>query len=276
MKKLSKQFPIWFCDILGVVHNGYKPITTTTETLTQHRKAGGVVILVTNSPRTSAGVAAQISEIGVNPDAYDAIVTSGDVTRDLMVARGGGKLFHLGPDRDQSIFAGLAVSRVELSEAKAVLCTGFFDEENETPEDYRAMLESMKARALVMICANPDKIVRKGDRLFYCAGALAENYEAIGGAVAMAGKPFAPIYNLAIATTVKITGKPCLLENILCIGDGPETDILGAANFGLPVVLVADGITDASLGLDHAEASVRAIVPHAEIVLTVAHLAWVE
>jgi HAD superfamily hydrolase (TIGR01459 family) len=274
MQQLSVKFPVWFCDIWGVVHNGYQPVIATVDALACHRKAGGIVILVTNSPRTSAGVAIQISEIGVSTEAYDAIVTSGDVTRDLMVARGRGKLFHLGPERDHSIFDDLPVQRVPLADAHAVLCTGLFDEENETPENYHDLLAEMKARNLLLICANPDKIVRKGDRLYFCAGALADRYSAMGGEVAFAGKPFAPIYNLAVATAAKISGKPAQLANIICIGDGPETDVLGAANFGLPVVLVADGVTDASLGLDHAEASVRAIVPHANIVLTVSHLSW--
>ena len=274
MKKLSAEFPIWFCDIWGVVHNGYTPFVATVATLAAHRKASGIVILVTNSPRTSAGVAAQITEIGVDPNSYDAIVTSGDVTRDLMVARGRGKLFHLGPDRDHSIFSGLAVERVSLAEAKAVLCTGLFDEISETPDDYRDMLAEMKQRDLLMICANPDKIVRKGDKIYFCAGALADAYTEIGGPVALAGKPFAPIYDLAVATAEKIRVRAISKTEILGIGDGPDTDIKGAADYGLSVVLVANGITDASLGLAHAEAQVRQRVPYANIITTVTHLAW--
>jgi HAD superfamily hydrolase (TIGR01459 family) len=274
MKSLSIRFPIWFCDIWGVLHNGYQPIAATTTTLAEHRKAGGMVILVTNSPRTASGVASQITEIGVPQNVYDAIVTSGDVTRELMVRLGGGKLFHLGPARDLSIFGGLEVVRVGLPEATAVVCTGLFDDDVETPDDYADMLVDMKARNLLMICANPDKIVRRGDRILFCAGAIAEAYAKLGGKVALAGKPFTPIYDLAMATAAKLKGRAVTKSEVMAIGDGPETDIQGAADYGLPVVLVADGVTDASKGLAHAQATVQTQVPLAQILQTVAHLAW--
>ncbi len=165
MEFLSAAYPIWFCDIWGVVHNGYTVFAAPCSALSKHRAAGGVVILVTNSPRTSAGVEKQLDDIGVSRDAYDAVVTSGDVTRTLMIMHGGGKIFHLGPKRDVSIFAGLNLQIVPLAEARSVLCTGLFDETTETPQDYGVMLAEIKALGLPFICANPDKVVRKGSNL---------------------------------------------------------------------------------------------------------------
>ena len=115
-------------------------------------------------------------------------------------------MFHLGAERDHSIYDGTGVVRVPLDEAHAVLCTGLFDDLNDQLEDYDGLLADMKRRGLTMICANPDKIVRKGDRILYCAGKLAELYAALGGEVLMAGKPFAPIYDLAMAEASRITG----------------------------------------------------------------------
>ena len=274
MQRFSETYPVWFCDIWGVLHNGVTPFPVTVATLKRHRARGGKVILVTNSPRSSAGVERQLLEIGVDPESHDRIVTSGDVTQALMTAHGGGKVFHLGPARDHSIYAGTGVARVPLDEAKAVLCTGLFDDVNDRLEDYDALLSEMRSRGLAMICANPDKIVKKGDRILYCAGKLAELYAALGGTVLMAGKPFSPIYDLAFAEARRLAGRTVDRAEVLAIGDGPETDIRGAADYGLDAVLVADGVTDAAQGLDAVEAEVRRAVPDARIVATVHDLAW--
>jgi HAD superfamily hydrolase (TIGR01459 family) len=265
MRELSQRYPVWFCDIWGVVHNGYQPFAETVSTLMKHREAGGQVTLVTNSPRTAAGVEKQLLEIGVDRKACDHIVTSGDVTRTLMLQHGSGALYHIGPGRDNSLFEGLDVARVPLEQAKAVICTGLFDELHETAADYADRFRPMIASGLPMICANPDKIVRKGDLILPCAGALAEVYAELGGTVYMAGKPFRPIYELALKMS---NVDP---SQVLAIGDGPETDVKGAADFGLPIVLVSGGINETSEGL---EAEVKHLLPHANIVKTVAELGW--
>ena len=274
MKTFSDSYPVWFCDIWGVVHNGVAPFPVTVAALKRHREAGGTVILVTNSPRSNVGVEKQLLEIGVDPASHDRIVTSGDVTQVLMKLHGGGKVFHLGAARDHSIYDGTGVERVGLDQAQAVLCTGLFDDVRDRLETYEPMLDDMKQRGLTMICANPDKIVKKGDRILYCAGKLAEMYAARGGEVLMAGKPFAPIYDLALAEAQRITVRDIDRPDILAIGDGPETDIRGAADYGLDALLVAEGVTDASEGLYVAEAQVLRAVPHARIVATVHDLAW--
>ena len=178
-------------------------------------------------------------------NAYDAVVTSGDVTRTLIGRYAGRGVYHLGPERDQGIFRGLEVARVPLAEASAVLCTGLFDDTREGPDNYAETYADMLARGLQMICANPDKIVRRGDHIIYCSGALAERYAALGGDVLMAGKPFAPIYDLALAEAARIRGGAVAKPDVLCIGDGPETDIKGAADNGFDALLVAGGISDA-------------------------------
>jgi HAD superfamily hydrolase (TIGR01459 family) len=274
MRELSKPYPVWFVDIWGVVHNGYKPFTPTVDTLAEHRKHGGTVILVSNSPRSEKGIKLQLDQIGVRKDAYDNAVTSGDVTQTLMREEQSGKLFHLGPERDLSIFDGVPVQRVAMEDAGAVICTGLFHDDRETPDDYTELLKDLRARNLPMICANPDKIVRKGDRLLYCAGALAEAYQKRGGQVAMAGKPYAPIYDLALRKASEARGQPVSKDQILAIGDGPETDILGAANQGFPVVYVGGGVRDHSADLSEELAHIQKLVPQANIVGAVNHLAW--
>lgn len=274
MRELSHRYPVWFVDIWGVIHNGVKPFADTVATLARHRKEGGTVVLVSNSPRSSAGVKKQLDEIGVRRDAYDDAVTSGDVTQNLMRQVPSGKLYHLGPARDLSLFDGVPVQRVTIDEARAVICTGLVHDDRETPADYASLLADLKARNLPFISANPDKIVRKGDSLIYCAGALAEAYEKLGGEVSMAGKPFAPIYDLALRKAFRLRDISVERNDVLAIGDGPETDIQGAANQGFPIVYVGGGVRDHAEDLDAELAHIRALVPTANILKAVKQLAW--
>ncbi len=274
MKSLSADYPVWLCDIWGVVHNGLKGYEAAALALSQHRKQGGIVILVTNAPRTSRDVIWHLNNLKIPPQSYDRVVTSGDVTQTLLKDHAKGKAYYLGPARDLSLFEGQMVKAVPLGEAHAVLCTGLVNDTVETPDDYGDLLSHMKQLNLPMICANPDKIVRKGDRLLYCAGSLAEKYSDMGGTVLMAGKPYEPIYDLALQTAGTIAGKKIEKSKVLAIGDGPETDIKGAADFGISVVLIADGVTDASDGLEATLARVEAKVPHAKIVKILHHLVW--
>ena len=165
--------------------------------LPRARDKGLAVVLITNAPRPSPDVVAQLTSLGVPDAAWDAVVTSGDVTRDL-IAAGPRKIYHLGPDRDFSIYDGLDVEMVEEFEASAVVCTGLFDDETEVPEDYAAALRRFRARDLPFICANPDIVVERGDRLIWCAGALARDYALLGGRTLISGKPHRPIYEASL------------------------------------------------------------------------------
>ncbi len=276
MKELSATYPVWFSDIWGVVHNGVTPYPDACHALAEHRKNDGIVILVTNAPRISKDVVKHLDHLGVPRASYDHVVTSGDATRTLLTSQARGKAFYLGPPHDTSLFEGLDVAQAGLSEAHAVLCVGLVDDAVESPDDYADLLAEMKSLKLPMVCANPDKIVRKGDRLQFCAGALAEKYAGMGGHVLMAGKPFAPIYQLAKQKAEELAGRTIQNAEILAIGDGPETDIKGAADNGFDVVLIADGVTDASAGLEATQARIQAQVPTAKIIRTLHQLAWNE
>jgi HAD superfamily hydrolase (TIGR01459 family) len=266
MRELSNQYRIWFCDIWGVVHNGVQVFESAVHCLTQHRLNSGLVVLITNSPRTSEGVVSQLLEMGVSDKCWDSVVTSGDVTRSLIGQYGGGRIFHVGPARDFSLFDGLDLQLVTLAECKAVVCTGLFKEYEEQPSDYLPLLREMLARDLTFICANPDKVVRKGDRLLYCAGSIADIYTSLGGRVMMAGKPFAPIYDLAMQRA----DSP-LKDQVMAIGDGLETDIRGAADFGVPSVLITGGINEPGFQVDEA---LSRLGPGARVLARSQGLAW--
>lgn len=232
----------WLVDIWGVMHNGVTPFPTAVSACQKFRSQGGVVLLLSNSPRPSNGVAVQLDQIGVARDAYDGIVSSGDATRTLLAAWSGRPIYHLGPERDRPLFEGIDIRLVSEADAEGVICTGLFDDTTETPDDYAALLASLKARDLPMICANPDIKVERGGRIIYCGGAVAQAYSEIGGEVALAGKPHAPIYDMALDELARISGRAIARGEIIAIGDGVKTDIAGAVRAGIRAVYVASAV----------------------------------
>jgi HAD superfamily hydrolase (TIGR01459 family) len=237
---LGDKYDVILSDVWGVLHNGVSVYEGAPKVLSALRKAGKTVILITNSPRRKQGVASQLEMLGVPPEAYDDIVTSGDLTRHL-IKQMPKNVFFLGPDRDLQILDGLDVVRVKAEEAEAIVCTGMFDDNVEKPEDYSDMLAEFKARNLPFVCANPDLIVERGERMIPCAGAVAQLYKQIGGDVYVAGKPHKPMYQTALEIASKIRGE-IDQSRVVAIGDGMPTDVKGAINYGLDLVFVAHGI----------------------------------
>jgi HAD superfamily hydrolase (TIGR01459 family) len=240
---LAHGYDVLFCDVWGVVHNGVAAFADACAALGRFREDGGTAILLTNAPRPDAAVMRILDRLGVPRASYDAIVSSGDVTRGVVEARPGQRVFHLGPERDRPIFAGLDVHFAPLEVADYVVCSGLFDDTKETPASYDTMLAAMRARSLFMVCANPDVVVERGDNLVYCAGALADAYVALGGEVLYCGKPHAPIYQAALGRAASLRGgTPPALSRVLAIGDSVRTDLAGAAAFGLDCVFVTSGL----------------------------------
>ncbi len=246
---LARDYDVLLCDLWGVVHNGVAAFAPACETLTRFRARGGTVILITNAPRPDASVRRIIDRMGVPHDAYDAITSSGDVTRGIVATRRRERVFHLGPPRDLPIFEGLGVTFAPAETADYVVCSGLFNDATETPDDYRDLLAAMRARSLFMVCANPDIVVERGDDLIYCAGALADAYVALGGKVLYCGKPFAPIYEAALGRAAAFRGDEMpTLERVLAIGDSVRTDLTGAADFGIDCLFVISGLHAADVG----------------------------
>jgi len=273
---LSARYPVWLCDVWGVVHNGLEAYPEATDALARHRAMGGIVVLITNAPRLSGDVLRQLAHMRVSREAFDAIVTSGDLTRTLIGDRGAKSVFYIGPDRDHTLFEGLGVTLGGLKEADVAVCTGLADDDGEKPEDYDPTLFDMHARGLDMICANPDKVVRRGNALLPCAGALAERYERLGGRVLMAGKPFAPIYEECLRVASDVAERGIDRREVLAIGDGLSTDVEGASRYGLPLLFIAGGIHEAELGKGEAGISeaVRRASPAVDLVGVMPALRW--
>jgi HAD superfamily hydrolase (TIGR01459 family) len=248
LSEISDRYDVILCDIWGVLHNGVASFTQASDALVSFRRRGGAVILISNAPRPSPPIARQVLKLGVSPDAFDAVVTSGDVTVGLMEQQGGDQVLHIGPERDLTLLDAVAEAcgarpkLVALENAQYALCTGLRNDEVEALDDYEPELQAMTVRGLTMICANPDIVIHRGDTLIYCAGALARRYEELGGSVVYAGKPYGPIYERALTLGEQIRGAPIERPQVLAIGDGMRTDIIGASRAGLDVLFVTGGI----------------------------------
>ncbi len=245
---VASSYDIVLCDIWGVVHDGIAAHGEACHALMRYRSDGGTVVLITNAPRPSQWVIRQLGRLGVPPDAYDDVMTSGDLTRDAVAGRGGGAVFHIGPQRDISIFDGLDVRLTTVEAADYVVCSGLFDDTKETPDDYRSLLATIRERGLFMVCANPDLVVERGDERVYCAGAIADVYAAMGGEVLYTGKPHRPIYDEALAKAAGVSGGIASPARTLAIGDSLRTDMTGAQALGIDGLFVSGGIHARELG----------------------------
>lgn len=235
------QYDVLLCDVWGVIHNGRTPYLKACAALERARARGITVLLVSNVPKPRDSIPPQLDRIGVPRGAWDAIVTSGDAIRAELKTRAPGPMFKIGPGEfDRALWEGLDLVESQLSEARFIGISGLFNDDD-TPDQYADLIKQARARDLEMLCANPDIVVQFGDKLIWCAGAVARDYEAIGGRVVMAGKPFAPIYTLAYAELEKLRGKQVPKPRLLAIGDGVGTDVKGAAAQGIDCIFIASG-----------------------------------
>ena len=242
LSQLSGAYDVLLCDVWGVIHNGRESFPAACAALARYRAERGPVILISNSPRPAGPVIEQLDSLGVPRAAWSQIVTSGDATRLLLAERAPGPAWLIGPERDAPLYEGLGLEASDLDQARFISVTGPYDDENDEPADYRDRFCEAIDRDLTMICANPDIVVQRGEKLIYCGGALAQLYESLGGKVVMAGKPYPAIYELSLAKAQAALDRPLDRARVLCIGDGLPTDIRGANAQGLDVLFVASGI----------------------------------
>lgn len=252
LSEISTNYDALFVDLWGCVHNGVTAYPEAVAALQGYRKQGGIVVLVTNSPKPRAGVAEQLSQFGVPEDAYDTIATSGDSARSAMF-RGtvGEKVYFMGEwQRDAGFFEPLSllenpvdITRVPLDEAEGIVCCGPFDTMAD-PDVNRADFLYAKQKGMKLLCANPDIVVDRGEVREWCAGALAKLYTEMGGESLYFGKPHPPIYDLA-RRRLQAIDQNIEDSQILAIGDGPHTDISGGMGEGIDTLFITGGLARA-------------------------------
>jgi HAD superfamily hydrolase (TIGR01459 family) len=270
LREVAPDYDALVCDVWGVLHDGHTGNQDAVAALREFRNSRGRVILLSNAPRPKRDVEAMFKRFDIPQDCYDEIVTSGIAARIDLENRSKSKrlrMFHLGPERDRGIFEGLNLEEADVAHADIILNSGLFHDDVETPDDYAGCLAQMKQRELLMLCANPDWVVQRGGKLIWCAGALADAYEKIGGPVIYYGKPKPEIYDLVRTSSPDA-------KRLLAIGDGMNTDIKGANAAGIDALFIADGIHGEEIGAVtsdhiaelfakagvHARAAMRALV----------------
>jgi HAD superfamily hydrolase (TIGR01459 family) len=240
---LLARYDVIISDVWGVVHDGLWALEPACAALAAFRAEGGSVVLLSNAPGPSEQIARLLDKKRVPRAAWDRLVTSGDVTRALLVADGHRQVFHIGTARDTIVFKGTDAVLVDEDGAEVVVATELRDDRSESPEDYRPLLARLAARGLPFICGNPDLVVHVGADLLPCAGALATIYEELGGTVKWAGKPHRPAYDLALAAANEArNGRAFDMSRVLVIGDAVRTDLAGAALIGADALFIAGGI----------------------------------
>jgi HAD superfamily hydrolase (TIGR01459 family) len=278
LSALGHNYDAVLSDVWGVVHNGVAAHAGAVDALVEFRRHGGRVVLITNAPRAAAPIAEMLDALRVPRDAYDAIVSSGDVTRAIIASYRGKVIHHIGPaTEDDTLYEGLGVIRGRAEDASAVVVTDL-DTDDDTPDMYEERIALWLTRKLPLICANPDRVVEHGGRIIYCGGALADLYEAHGGRIMMAGKPYRPIYDEALRLAEAAAGHALDRRRILAIGDSVRTDAIGAANAGLDLLFITGSIHAAELDAfgEADPAAVEALVAPsgARLVAAMPRLAW--
>ena len=244
LAEIADNYDALLCDVWGVMHNGKRAFAGVDAALQQFRaNKGGKVLMLSNAPRPALNVQQRMDDVGNQRDSYDAILTSGDAARIMLAQYGreGKKCFHLGPEKDADLVVGLEIEFTPSEVADIVLLSGLYDDTSETPDDYADLLAQLKARDLPVICCNPDRMVQFGEQVIFCAGAVAELYENIGGKVIWVGKPHHLIYQQAR----KMLDAMGAGGRVLAIGDGAKTDMVGAQQAGLDALFIAGGLANA-------------------------------
>ena len=254
LRDLTPGVDVILSDVWGVIHDGIHGFPEACKALQAFRAQGGTVIMITNAPRPADSVQRQLRKMEISDETYDAIVSSGDLTRNFVASRLEQPLLQIGPERDNPMFRGLDVKFTTLENAEYIVCTGPYDDEVETEENYRGMMEDALKRNLTFVCANPDMVVERGHRLITCAGAIAELYRSLGGNVIFYGKPHRPIYDRALELAANKRGGATPADRILAIGDSVRTDLNGANLMGLDCLFLTRGIHAVDFeGLDVAD-----------------------
>jgi len=251
LAEISGQYDALFCDLWGCVHDGIRALPSAVAALQAYKAQGGAVVLLTNSPRPRASVAAQIERMGVPPACWDVIATSGDSARAAMFEGVvGQRVWHIGEAHDAPFFEPLellsdpvAIEKVDLDDAEGIVCTGPFDPMAD-PAVLRPQFLLAKSKGLKLLCANPDIVVDRGESREWCAGALAKFYTEMGGESLYFGKPHPPIYDLARRRLQQI-GKVVADERILAVGDGIHTDVQGGMGENIDTLFITGGLARA-------------------------------
>jgi len=241
-RNISDRYNIYLVDLWGVIHNGLKLFDNAIYVLKKLKSENKKVVLISNAPRTNESVKIFLSKLNFDLNLIDLLVTSGDVTRKYILKNNDKNYYHLGPNKDDDLFFGVKNITKNINDSDEVVCTGLIDSIGLDISNYHNLFLELIHKEKVFICANPDEVVSRGDKIEFCAGALAKCYKKLGGKVKYFGKPYSEIYNYARDRIAQQLGLIIEKNKILAVGDNLKTDINGAQNYEIDSLLILNGI----------------------------------
>ena len=260
---ITDRYDGYVFDLWGVVHNGKALYPGVAQALGELKARGKGVVFLTNAPRRAWMVQKLLDRMELDRALYDGIISSGEISwrhlsrrTDPWFAGLGARCIHVGPERDLSVVEdGAAEIVTDPREADFLLNTGPDDERGpQSPDPYLPVLQACAAARLPMLCVNPDRAVMVGGRKLICAGALADIYLALGGAVREIGKPDPEVYD----PVLELLGHP-QRHRVLAVGDTPHTDLAGAQAAGMDALWALTGLAAHAHGDDPDPAHLAAV-----------------
>lgn len=245
LREIIDQFDFVLIDQFGVLHDGKTVFDGAIDCLKALRTADKQIVALTNSGRTRDLNIRRLAEFGFTEDLIGAVVTSGDLARDLIrnrVSAGallpGDAVLNLSRDRDQSVLDGFGfdIHEAVSDDTKFVLISGVVPE-NRSRDEYREMLAPLARKGVPAICANPDHMMYADGTVGFGPGLVAEDYQADGGPLEMVGKPFPEIFQAGLAQLPAYNPARTLM-----IGDSPHHDIAGGRAAGCQTLLISGGV----------------------------------
>ncbi len=231
LSEISNNYDTFIIDLWGVIHNGIQLNSKAMETIKNLNDNSKKIVFLSNAPRPSLKVINFLLKMGMDKKYLSSVMTSGEAAMHAINQKKFGKtFFHLGPSRDSSIFDKVKNNRTSIEQCDFILCTGLFDEYDNSLDYYKEFLKKYIFKQL--ICTNPDLTVHRGNIEELCAGSIAKVFEELGGKVTYFGKPHSEIYNMCFNKN----------EKVLAIGDNLRTDIKGANNLNFDCVFITDGV----------------------------------
>ncbi|MEL1251537.1 TIGR01459 family HAD-type hydrolase [Aurantiacibacter gilvus] len=252
---LDPKYRVLFCDLWGCVHNGVAPFPGAVDTLLGWKAEGRTIVFLTNAPRPAHAVVEQLESLDIPADCYDGVVSSGDAALAYLAEREAAEqMVFVGPERDRKV---LLEEGLTFGDSGDIVCCGFADDRPNDMAGVAPLLEAGAARGAEMACLNPDLFVIRGGKKELCAGAIAEEYAALGGKVTYFGKPYAPIYDRAMAVASQAAGRTVSKEEVAAIGDNAKTDLRGAIDYGLAFAFISTGVEAVEEGAEAGLARAR-------------------
>ena len=231
LSEIYNSYDTFIIDLWGVIHNGILLNSKAIEAIDELSKNSKKIVFLSNAPRPSEKVKEFLRKMQIKENFLENVVTSGEAAMQAINNNKFGKLFfHLGPERDDSIFHKVKENKTSIEKSEFILCTGLFDKHEQDLNYYKELLKNSLSKRL--ICTNPDLTVHRGNQIEHCAGAVAKIFENLGGEVIYFGKPYKEIYKMCFNDN----------EKVLAIGDNLRTDIKGANDLNIDSIFISNGV----------------------------------